>query len=661
MKYVGYKNILACIIAFSFVYADTLKDTVKYAITNNPEVTATHKNLEAFRKYVDEEKAGYFPTLNIESYIEDRTTKRTPEGGATSKTKQKGSNTEIILEQMLYDGGFTSSRVGSAMHGYNAKKYQNNEILENITLDSIDAYMELQKNREILKLHEAKLKFHEEILEIERINAEENDTQMDRAKIEAKTHMAYTQHTDHKQKTLEALSNYKKVNVKEPDDLMCRPAINKKVIPQNLSEAIEASLIRNFQIQENVAKIKEQYEKINEQKSKFLPKLTFELTGILDNNLLEYKTDINTYSSKIILTYNLLNGGKDLSSYQREKLFLAESQKNLDAVTQSVEDEMKKAFTKYRNSIKKAQYLEKYITASKEIEKINIEQFQGGTSTNLDILNAKAEVINSKIDLIETEFDMYMSYYKIMLMLSNLTDSILTSQDQVCQEEKIEFEEIKYDKIDADESILDATVNDLSGEEELKDKELLPKEDITEETKSSIEDVQEKTDTTKTLLNGIMTDIYGINNNAKKEIELEEEKIEAPKKEERNTEFLKEFLNVSKEYYTISVMDTTNYKKAIELVRSNDYADKSLVFKHGRNLEITRIIYGIYPTYEEAAADMWRVVKIADDKKPIIVKVSSQQKLYKKYNIDYEIPDSSNNSAEKAKEHTETETKKLEE
>ena len=504
-------------------YATTIRDAVQQTLTTNPEALAAQRNSEAYKKYVDEEEGGYFPTVDIEAYYENKKTQRKPDGQDNTETKSEGTNIELKLEQVLYDGGLVASKVSSAKYSYQANKFKNSYRIGEIVFETVDAYLQLVKYQELMALAEDNLKTHEDILLIAKSNEDVSGESLDRIQAESRTERAYSTYSLQKNDKEKALSKYKRVVGSEPDGLICRPFVNIEDIPSNLALAIEESIRSNFKIQEQISNIKEQRAKLSEEKSRFLPTIKFQFQGSQDHDLLADDTKTNTYSSKILLSYNLFNGGKDKASHLREKIFLQESQKTLDEKTREIEDNMKVSYKSYNNAKERVEYLKKYVALNKEIVRVYQDQFEGGTRTIMDLLNGKDELYRAKTDLVEEEFRLYTSYYEIISHLSQLTNKILMDENQVCKEFKVDIDESVKIEDEYDEELLAATMEEEPSESEL----ALEKEEEFDRDKM-----------VNDMLNDILSEVYESKQKVSKtveveaEIEKEDKVFEQPKEEE---------------------------------------------------------------------------------------------------------------------------------
>ena len=96
--------------------ATSIKDVVEHTVQNNEDIISKSLNNKAFRKYIDEQKGGYYPKLDLTAYLE---TKKTVEDGiAAADADQDGGNVQLDFDQLLYDGNLTPSLIEEAIASY---------------------------------------------------------------------------------------------------------------------------------------------------------------------------------------------------------------------------------------------------------------------------------------------------------------------------------------------------------------------------------------------------------------------------------------------------------------------------------------------------------------------------------------------------------------
>ena len=113
----------ALIFIMSSLQATSIKDVVEHTVQNNEDIISKSLNNKAFRKYIDEQKGGYYPKLDLTAYLERKNTvEDSNDSTITADADQSGSNVQLDFEQLIYDGNLTPSRVQEAKASYKSNK-----------------------------------------------------------------------------------------------------------------------------------------------------------------------------------------------------------------------------------------------------------------------------------------------------------------------------------------------------------------------------------------------------------------------------------------------------------------------------------------------------------------------------------------------------------
>lgn len=96
--------------------------------------------------------------------------------------------------------------------------------------------------------------------------------------------------------------------------------------------------------------------------------------------------------------------------------------------------------------------------------------------------------------------------------------------------------------------------------------------------------------------------------------------------------FKEKFLTAPKDYFTINITTLSSMKSAGKVVKDEKIELNSFVFKFGYKKDWYKLMYGVYPTYEEAKIAIESLKTLSTIYLPIIEKVDLKQKLYKKFN-----------------------------
>ncbi len=427
--------------------AMSLKDVVKETINNNTEINSSVINNQATKLYIDEAVGGYYPKVDLTANISKKKTKT----DSTSYT-ENGSNIQFDVEQLIYDGGLTIGKIGEAKHRYLSNNYANSNKKELLLLDSIKAYLSLVQSNRKIALTKDNLNIYESYLKIALDNEAINGEALDKFQASAKYQFAKDKLLVEENNNKSVTSRFEKLVGTKPNGFVCSPNIDAMTLPASAAVAVRTAVKQNFSVLEQIENINEQRMVLNQSDAANLPTLKFKLQSINDEDLITRDTSTDYYTAKVELTYNLFNGGSDKATSQREKLFLLESQKVLDTVSNDITSKISISYNTFMTAQERVKILEKYILDNKEILAIYKDQFQAGTRSFIDVLNVEGDLYNSKISLTDAKYQLYNAYFEVFAYLSKLEEQVLSSADQVCTEMKIDKsfvkeEEIKLEKL----------------------------------------------------------------------------------------------------------------------------------------------------------------------------------------------------------------------
>lgn len=589
-----YKNRIlrfACIsiLASASLQAVSLKESVEKVLSTNPEIIAEKNNQEAFRKYIDERRANYFPRIDIDGRLEKSNSDKNYDSTSNNldgSEQEDGYNFGIALNQMLYDGDLTPSQVREAKHNDLANKFRTEKNIDNIIYETISAYTGLVQYSELLDLTKDMITTNEENLQIAKEKESISGEILETYQVDSKLSFVKEKYLEEKDLKTSRISTFKRYVGIEPAGNECRPKIDLSKIPNNLQQIVEAAVLRNYEIQEQIERIKAQREKIAQADSKFLPNLSLELKALTDSDLSLNEEGVeNQAFGRINLAWNLYNGGGDYAVSKQEELFLAEQKERLDAITNKVVESVKVTYQRFMKNKERIEVLKKYVVANENIVEVYKSEFESGTRTFVDILDAQTVLYEAKKSLVNREYELYSNYYDILNSLSILTSTVLSSQNNECSKEKALNNIVSEQK--------QAIANNTSIDELrnlLGDEPVNKKEEVKEEVASAIEE-------------NIPSENYT------------------------------SFIDAPSNKYTINIATTEGLNTAKNYVSENSLnSANAYVYPFGPQMKSAKVIYGIFDSVKEASAAMNNLPAAVKANKPYVDTIIKHQKLYSKYN-----------------------------
>ena len=578
----------ACIsiLASASLQAVSLKESVDRVLATNPEVLAEKNNQEAFRKYIDERKGNYYPRIDIDGRLETSNSDKnydTPNENDYSdgSDQEDGYNFGIALNQMLYDGDLTPSQVREAKHNDLANKYRTEMNIDNVVLETITAYTGLVQYNEMLELTKDMISTNEDNLQIAKEKESISGEVLETYQVDSKLNFVKEKYLEEKDLKTSRITTFKRYVGIEPTGNECRPTLDFSKIPNNLQQLIEVAVLKNYEIQQQIETIKAQREKIAQADAAFLPNLSLELKALTDSDIsLDEEGTENQVYGRINLAWNIYNGGGDYAVSKQEELFLAEQKNRLDAITNKVVEAIKVNYQRYLKNKERIDVLKKYVAANENIVDVYKSEFEAGTRTFVDILDAQTVLYEAKKSLLNREYELYSNYYTILNSISVLTPTVLDPNNNVCAESK------NLDMGTKGKKQEDNTSSDL-----------------------------------RALLGDEPTAV-------KKEITKEQV---VPIAKEASSEMKGSFLDAPEGYYTINITTTNGLDAANAYASENNLEDAS-TYSFGPEMKSAKVIYGIFKSVEDAKVAISNLPAAVKSNQPYVDKIVKHQKLYSKYN-----------------------------
>lgn len=429
-----FKTLSVTTILLGSVHGLTLQDTVKETLSTNVQISSNNLNAKSKLYEIKAQEAGYYPTVDLNAYLEKSQTKSNSDtSGSDSWNKKDGHRTTLTAEQLLYDGSNTSAKIDEAKYDHISSNFDTIDKNEFIILDSVKAYMELLTQQSKQYVTNYSILAHEEALNIaydqEDISGEILETKKTISYIELEKDINLAK----QQSELEALSNFVNITSFKPLDELCIPKIDITLIPTTLEESIDYALENSNKYKKQQAIVNRQKSRLTQTESNYQPTVKLRLDGSYDDDLqlVEDGTQ-KEINGKIDLNWNLYRGGRDESLQEKEKITLLEQNKILEQIKRDIIKNTTNSYNNYLSSENRIKNLNKALKTSSEILDINRKQLEDGTKTFIDVLDAQNKIRNTQDNLIQQEMNHIENYYALLNEFSILTKAILKDFGNEC-------------------------------------------------------------------------------------------------------------------------------------------------------------------------------------------------------------------------------------
>jgi adhesin transport system outer membrane protein len=165
--------VAAAVLAQSPVFAQTLKDAVDQTVQTNPDVRQEANQRLANDEAVKGARGGFFPKVDVgggygREWSKNATTRALSVAGTSATNQYFGNDgytltrreANATLSQMLFDGFGVSSEVDRNKSRVESAAYKTAGTAEYTGLRAVEAYLNVLRNRDLVRLTKANLEYH---------------------------------------------------------------------------------------------------------------------------------------------------------------------------------------------------------------------------------------------------------------------------------------------------------------------------------------------------------------------------------------------------------------------------------------------------------------------------------------------------------------------
>ncbi len=229
--------------------AVSLNDAIELAISTNPDIGIVASNREAVDEELKQARGLYLPQIDLAAGMgkeatNDRTTRARGAGTGSTLylTRQEAS---VTLQQRIFDGFETDSTINREKARVESAANRVHENAEFLALDVIGAYVEVLRQRELVRLAEENLRVHLGILDsLQQRLAGGGGSRADVAQTEARSARARATLTQTLNDLRDSEAAYTRVIGQFPDQLEA-PEFPEGVLPGDLDEAVSLAGTNN--------------------------------------------------------------------------------------------------------------------------------------------------------------------------------------------------------------------------------------------------------------------------------------------------------------------------------------------------------------------------------------------------------------------------------
>lgn len=393
--------------------AATLKEVVSDVLETNPVVKERLKNYIATREEVKIADAGYYPTLDLQVAGGKKYTNRINDDAAEETYDVFQSS--LILRQNIFDGFSTRERVAYQKMRTLAAAYSYLEKANDVTLQTIKAYIELLRQNDLLNNGIVNVNHLRKIYDkVSKAYKAGLTSLSEVSKIRSSLSLAKSNLMVQKNRLNNALFNFRRVTGRLVTLQELQHPSFDIALPKNREAATQFALEYNPSVMVGKYNIKGAEALYRESKSKFFPKIDLEVSEHYNDNYDVLTTTDDRFEAMVVLSYNLFNGGADEADRRSKLSKVAQEVEVTNDLRRQVIESIDLAWSAYELAKEQMPFLKSYRAQSAKTLKLYSKEYEMGERSLLDLLATENDLKRANDELINAGYDLLLSKYRIL-------------------------------------------------------------------------------------------------------------------------------------------------------------------------------------------------------------------------------------------------------
>lgn len=395
--------------------AESLNEAVQTTVVSHPKVGVVAND----RRAIDEELNQAFGLFRPQVDLRADTGAAWSNRWGPSTLRDDGdvlpnASAQLTLQQMLFDGYNASAEVDRQENRVRSAAHRVRETSELTGLDTVEAYLNVLRSRQLLELSERNVGEHRSRLsDIQRRESGGAGNMADVRQAEARLAQAEANRAQIEGDLRDAESRYNSTVGHFPADLS-RPQVPMTYMPADEQAAVDSALEDSPTVHIRTADIAVADAEKTQTEATFYPQVSLEGSASRQKDLGGLRTSKDEIGAGLVLRWNLYRGGADVARSEEYSFRRAEAQSQLDDTKREIEQRVRSAWAARDAARTRAEHFAKQVSANEEVLNAYGKQFDAGERTLLDVLDAQNELFLSRSNMITAYYTAMFGDYQVL-------------------------------------------------------------------------------------------------------------------------------------------------------------------------------------------------------------------------------------------------------
>ena len=439
-------SVLWAALALAFApaaFADnaTLTEAVETAVLNNPEVGAQFNNFQSGVEGQKVRRGALLPEVNLQGWT-GHEYRGAADGHSSANWERNGYS--LSLRQLLFDGLSTINDVRQLGFEKLADYYTLKATVDDLAQQASQAYLDVQRYREQVRLAEQNYKMHHDILgQISERSASGVGRGVDEVQAQARLALAQTNLMTASGNLNDVTQRYQRIVGRVPAATLSEsPDVDASLPkdPTDFSQSVRATPT----VLAKQALLQAAERGKASAKGRFLPTIELRAATGRDSAEPEYMGAQNVQSANIQVlgTLNLFRGGADAARVRQTAAQSYAARDVRDYTCRNVQQELSIAWNNVVRLRQQMPFLQQHERDISQVRVAYLQQFKIGQRTLLDLLDTENELFDARRALTNGIFDLRIAEYHWLSLSHQLLPALGLAepyQEQPDEAAQLEF------------------------------------------------------------------------------------------------------------------------------------------------------------------------------------------------------------------------------
>ncbi len=413
------------------VPAQSVQQAVEKAVLSHPEIGARFHDFMSSLEGENVAKGGWRPKIVAQGWTGHEWRSNIPNAPSYDWTR---SGWQVQLRQLIFDGMATSNSIRQLGYEKLSRYYDLRSSSESIASEVMDAYLDVQRYREMQRLAQENFRLHTATLKQLRERQESGVGRgVDMEQASGRVALAQANVMTESNNLNDVSQRYRRLVGEYPAQYL-EPVADADMmrLPQKGVTVDFANALRgNTSILSKQALVEaaEAGEKVA--KAGHSPKLEFIASTGRDRDqlgALVSRTNVQDTRVELLLTYNLYSGGSDSARIRQTVAQNYAARDVRDYTCRNVQQELSIAWNNIERLRQQMPFLQEHVLSTARVRTAYMQQFQIGQRTLLDLLNTENELFEARGALTHAQYDMKKWQYKWLAHASQILPALDVAQ-----------------------------------------------------------------------------------------------------------------------------------------------------------------------------------------------------------------------------------------